>query len=417
MIRRPTHSALPRALECRASNVLPRVSSRSSAAAAGTARHRFFERIAEVLQHHLAHPEVQPATVLEARAVALDEAPPDLRPVLALIPLETLQLENVAHEVAVALNVVDGSARELGRGLGRAYPTLSPDWCVGTIDRLAIIDDQTLYIGDYKGAFSRRRAKDDPQLLANALTACRIYGRPRAKLEILRVGDGEVWFDSAEISAAELDLFELRLQDLWQTIDADAAEGEVEATTGEWCDYCPSFAYCPAKAALARAVIGGDHAELRRLAAEGLPLLSMENAPRIRVLLTEAKQVLDRVEDAIKLFARQTPIPLPDGRVYGVPPGRLDRKIADVDRAQEILATTLSPAIAGKAIKRELSLGAVEDAVRSWLAARPGTVTKRGELSKKLEDVEAQLKAAGALTERPSTIVTSYRPKAEEQKP
>lgn len=408
----PTFSALPRAFRCRMSTVLPRVEHESDDARAGTARHAFLQRVAELLA------TTANGSLEQARALALEEAPETERAFLELIPLETLQLDGIAAEVAVAYDLETGTARELGRGIERRYEGVKATEVVGTIDRLGLLGEEGLYLGDYKGRSHRRKATEDEQLLAGALTAARLYGRRWAEIEVIRLIDGEPFHSKGRVEAFELDSFDLRLQELRHRIAADRAAyaaGDLPpAETGDHCSYCPSLRYCPAKMALARATIGADSEELLQLAREGAPLITEESAARIRQLVLDAEKVLDLVKDAVRDFARQKPFPLNDGsgRWYGVRPDAQEREIVDGRRAAKVLAELFGEDPASAGVDVEVTFSGVERAVKAYLAAHPEK-SKRGAITEGKAIAEETLKARGLLRVIQGGKVTAFKPKGE----
>jgi hypothetical protein len=398
----PTFSSLPRAFACRLSCVLPRVDSTSAFAQEGTTRHLFFQRVSEISQTG--------KTVDEARDLALSEASEEDREVLAMIPLDNLQMANVAPEVAMAFDAATGQARELGRGLDRDYSSARPTEFVGTTDRLGLAGERSVYIGDFKGRARRRPAAQDEQLLAAALCACRIHGRNQAELEIIRVIDGEPYHSTATVGAFELDTFEDRLVELGHRIHDDRAafaRGEIpDAEVGDHCRYCPSLRYCPAKMALARATIGQDSQEILDLVKQGVALIDIENAPRLRELVSQADKILDAVKDALRDFARQTPIPLPDGRVYGVNPDSETREIVDGKAAVKALESIFGPA-ADEAASVDVTFSGIERATKKYL----GADIKRGDLKRFNDMADELLKERGLLRVIKGGTVKAFTPK------
>lgn len=370
-----TFSALPRAFACRLSTVLPRVDQPSEDARAGTVRHRFFQVISEQLQ---AGKDLD-----TARAIALEEAPEDQRQGLEAIPVETLGLSDTAAEVAVAFDVATGEARELGRGIERRYAEaaeaqgqpLRETELVGTLDRLGFIGASTLRVCDFKGRSHRRLPSEDAQLLAGALAASRIYGRPNVELEIARVIDGEVYATREQIDILEVDTFETRVAALRTRIEQDRAAfvaGDVpEAEVSDHCSFCPSMRYCPAQFALARAVLGEDSDEIRAIVKVGKAYMTPQIAVQLHGQIDRAEKILEILKEARREFARASPYQLPDGRWYGVPPESKEREILPGPAAAEVLGELFGAEAARAGTKVEVTLGGVEAAAREFLKAQP----------------------------------------------
>ena len=353
--RNATFSALGRAMACRLSNCLPQTDEASPYAAEGTVFHAFLERVVNLqrLPRRAVLGEGVPEadrsfTLQEARDRAADEAPRELREALLLIDTSTLSLspDAIAAEAAFAYDVETGKARVLGCGLRRAYGELAPTEYAGTLDRLAMIEPDGAYVGDFKrwGWSIRGPVKENAQLRAGALAAVRAYERAWVDVEIIRLGeDGEPWHSQARLEPFDLDVFAEELREHHGRAVADRAaydRGELPpATMGDHCRYCPSLPYCPAQMTLARAVLGGRDDELARLASDKL-LITPEDAPRLWELLDQAQTLLDRVREAVKDYARATPFQIKDGRMVGPVPSP-KREITDGDRAKAVIAEAL----------------------------------------------------------------------------
>lgn len=318
----PTFSALPRAFACPLSAVLPQADHVSEHAEAGTVRHHFLRRISDLTRGGM---PLDPA-----RQLALAEAPEYHRCDLALLPVGAMRLKEVQAEVAFAIDGRSGRARVLGHGIDRAYDAhgRGPDDFAGSLDRLALLGSDGIYVGDYKPRSHTRRADQDEQLLAGALAAVRVHNRRWAEIEIIRLIDGRMFPSKACVAARDLEQFWVRLSTLRLRILEDraafAAGALPAATTGDHCRYCPALRYCPAKMGLARAALGSDLADVLRAVRAREQLVTPETAPRLR----EAVQDLDALVRILKAdladFAAQTPIPQRDGRVYGrTPSGRI----------------------------------------------------------------------------------------------
>lgn len=412
--RLPTFSGLPRWLACQLTDVLPQVDTPSPYRDLGTARHAFFQRVTEILSKPRAVDtqaedggvvtRTRDYTLDEARELALAAAPEEYQSVLAAIPLESLGLSSVASEVALALDLETGEARELGRGLDRDYPAVRDTEIVGTTDRLGLVGSDGLYIGDYKGRSHKTPPDQDAQLLAAALAGSRVYGRVRAQLEVLRDVGGEIRAQSATVDLVALDSFELLLQDrralmvrnreAYAANPADLPEGEV----GPHCAYCPSLRFCPAQMAIARAALGGDSEELRAIQTAGAAYIDVTSAPRLHALVGQAEKLLEVVKEALKNYARQTPFQLADGtgRWYGVPPDAKERELGDGEQVRLALEAVLGEKASRRGVKVEGSFTGVEAAVKAYLAENPA-LAKRGAIKELVEKAEAELARRGLL--------------------
>ncbi len=394
----PTFSALNRAQACRASAVLPGADSISEHATSGTNVHRFLQRTNEV-----------------GRDQALLEVADDDRALCEALDTASLPTDPKAFapEVALVYDAVTGKARELGRGLERNYGAPGPTDFVGTVDIAALMGDDGAFVGDWKKGWSHGRTTPPParnlQLKAGLVAACRAWDRRRGKVEMIRIfDDGDAYRASAAFSPAEVDAAEGELVMLASRIMLDRTTydsgREVPAVTGPHCTYCPSFAWCPANLALARE-LGLAPQEFRD---RSVALITPANAPQVYERVKQARAVLDEVEAAIQTYARQTPIDLGDGVVYGVRPE--ERRAIDGHLAEPALAEVLGDA-AKTAIEPEVTIASVKRAVKKYLAARPKENVRgaAAELEKRALEV---LKARGALKVTQAGKLIEHKPRA-----
>jgi hypothetical protein len=437
----PTFSGLPRWFACELTDILAQVDVPSEDAAAGSARHRFFQRVTELMQAELAarYPgfpdgfasDEGRAMAVEcalqgARELALAEAADEHQEVLAAIPLEQLGLHEVASEVTFALDLETGEARELGRGLERGYAAaaealgvpLRPTEIVGTIDRLALIGDDGLYIGDYKGRSHKTAPGRDPQFLAAALAASRVYHRSWAEIEVIRCIGEQTYAQKERVDLLDLDSFEVRLQERRalreqnRAMHAEDPLGLAEAEVGDHCRYCPSLRYCPAQMAIARAALGGDSEEMQAIVKVGSAYITDESAPRLHALVKRADELLEIVKSALKDFARQTPFQLADGsgRWYGVPPDAKERELLDGRRVEAVLAEIFGAEAAKTGVKVEGTFSGIESAVKAYLSTHPD-LAKRGAIKELRERAEALLQERGLLRTISGGQVKIFKPK------
>ena len=290
---RLTGSGLERAAICPASAVLPHVQTVSEHAERGSQIHAFLE-----------------AVNAKGREAALAEVDDEIRPVCEALDVAKLPTDpsRFAAEVAFAYDTENGQARELGRGIGRAYD-VTPTEIAGTADVIALLDDDGVFVADFKSGWSRRTAaRESLQLRFYALCAARTYGRSRAVVQVIRLfEDGETWTDEAALDAFDLDAFALDLGALMSGIEADrkalAAGIEPEMVEGSHCKWCPAFSRCPAKVALVQLPPRVE--------------ITPDGAAAAYQRLRLYREALDKAEAILKDYARANPILLPDGTVYG----------------------------------------------------------------------------------------------------
>jgi hypothetical protein len=310
-------SALPRISRCPASAVLPQVQSTSEEAEWGTVAHAFLAD-----------------AVTNGRADALPRVPEAHREQCEGLDLSWLNIGQWAAEVAFALNVATGEARELGRDTGRSYRGLLADEVPGTADLVGITGD-AIVILDAKTGQAVDAAAKNWQLKFLAVCAARVYGKSKAVVGLVYLRDERAYIDRAELDALDLDDAVGELVDILDRVDVARIKvkaGQVpDVSEGLWCKHCPAFAACPAKRDLALALAGNPPAELQ------LGMLTPTTAGVAWSKLVEAKQLLGKVEAAVKAaVAEYGEVPLPDGRVLREV--ATERESIDGEKAWQALA-------------------------------------------------------------------------------
>lgn len=409
----PTFSGLPRWFACELVDLLPRAPEAGEDAAAGSARHAFFQRITELLANGAGKTTLEElraadgARTLEgARELALAAAPLEHQEALAAIPVDSpaFRFDQVAAEVALALDLETGAGRELGRGLARDYSSARASEIVGTIDRLGLIGTDGVYVGDYKGRSHRTPPHLDPQFLAAALAAVRAYDRSWAEIEVIYTIGEDVFARKERVDVLDLDLFEQRLLERRARAVANLgrAEGDSRripaAEIGDHCRYCDRFRYCPAQGALARAVLTNEEPDLKAIALVGKAYIDDTSAPRLHALVKQAEKVLETVKEALADYARQAPFQLADGtgRWYGVPPDATTRELLDGRKVQEVLAELFGDQAAAAGVTVKPTLEGIEKAAKAWIA-QDAARGKKGAIKENRERAEKLLQERGLL--------------------
>lgn len=366
-----TGSGLERAMLCDGPAYLQHIDSVSDDAARGSAVHAFFEAVST-----------------KGREAALDDAPEDLRPALEALDLSRLPVgSSYAAEVAFAYDPLMSAARELGRGIGRRYEVGDTE-IAGTADVVALLDDDGVFVADFKSGWSRRTAaKENPQLLFYALAACRAYKRSRAAVQIIRVmEDGTTWTDEAALDAFDLDEFASRVLDLASRyMEVRNEIREPRLAEGEQCRWCPSFSVCPAKVALLA----------KPLAFEAL---SPEVAATAYAKVKLYKAAVERAEEILRDYARTHPIPLEDGTVYGV---RIDHaKNIDAKVARGVLSEWFGEPVAEQGISYEASQASLKRALKA-----------AGNRGISFDDLLAEIQKRGGLKVIQAPKLVAHKPK------
>ena len=383
-------STLGRVLLCPASAVLPQVGVDLEAGHRGTAIHEYLASVPVL-----------------GREVALEQVLPEYRAACEAIDLERLPVadsEAWAAEVAWAYDPEADTARELGRGLGRAYGDLRPGEIPGTADVVAVTPESVVVL-DYKtGRMARRgRAADSMQLRLYALAAARAYGREHAIVALVHIDeDGGAWWDRAELDALDLDGLAAELRGLQGSVAAEAehisAGGIARTVEGEHCRHCPALPHCPSRTRLAAVLATG--------AEDAAPALTAETAPLVLERLEAIESVAKRVRESLELYARQQPVTLPSGEVFG--PVALERETIDPARGALVLAQTFSERVALDAIESKQTMTKTRlKAALKHHAAESGE--KIGALEKRA--LEA-IRAAGAITTTTTHPVRRHKPRA-----
>jgi len=305
-------SETDRVFACPASAVLPHVFEESPHARLGTILHAYLEAVAR-----------------DGRDRALDAVPDEHRDAAAALTLDGLPLDSAGWvaELAVAWDWTTDTARELGRGVGRAYETVLHTEIPGTADVVGLASDAVVVL-DYKTGYgSLPPAGASGQLRTLALALCRLYGRDRAIVGYLRPGrDGvPAWCDRAELDALDIDghgiAVKRHVADLFEAAEhGDGPDGDspgrfVPTVLGRHCRYCPALRVCPGQVGLLRGALSGDAVD-SLVALRGGPIFVPDAAAAFE-RIGQIRKALTLVEEAIFAVARQTPIPLSDGRVLG----------------------------------------------------------------------------------------------------
>ena len=357
-MRLPTASAIDRAMHCPASCVLPQVHSTSEDAERGTAVHAF---------------------IVDARARGRDAALDAIeigaphRRLCEAMPLDRMPTGG-RHELALAWSAATDTARLLGENIGRNYPALDPAEFAGTADLAGLIEPDLGGVWDWKSGYRRLGpARESWQLRFNALALSRYLScsRVRAAFWYLR-DDGLLAEDAHEFNAIELADFADDLAQLIQRIahvdEQVRAEQVPTVSEGPWCDYCGAVSACPAKTALARALVV-ESANLE----QRITSLTIEDAGRAWAKLRAFEAIAKRIKAGLQQFARVHPVPLPSGKVLREvewPNTEVDGEIAWRE-----LHSLFGPDIAHVACPRQTSQAAIERAIRPLAAAQSVAVT------------------------------------------
>jgi hypothetical protein len=379
-------SKLERAVPCPGSVVLPQIDSDNPQRGRGTAVHAFLADIANGKAHQEALDRVSDEEHREACA-AID---------LSRLP----SLKDFGAEVAFALDVRTGRARELGRNLDRDYSGLLPGEMPLTADLVGLLPDgEGVYVGDFKtGRVPVAGAKLNWQMRGLAVAATRTYGRSYAVVSLITVRDDYVGYDQATHDAFDLSWDAQELQHAVGRIE-DAQDkyergGQPKIVTGIHCRYCPAFAGCPAQTSMVRA-LAANPADMERQVME---LLTEETAGQAWAKLKQVEEVVKRVRETLYAWAAEHPIDLGNGLVFG--PVNSTRRVLSGPKVRNLLREMYDDAIAEEAVEIKTSQAAIERALKQ--------VAPKGELAAAKRKVMDLLQEVGGITTVRSTSMKEH---------
>jgi hypothetical protein len=365
-------SALPRLFACPGSAALPQARTVSQWADAGTERH---------LEKEV--------------AVALGDYDDLPEKVHALIPADAI---SVRAEVAVAYNVLTGTGRELGTGLGRKYGQLEPGEIPGTIDLLILAPGRAVIV-DWKGWEDVAAPADNEQTLVYALAVARAHGLDEATVAIAYLGEGKERVPQATLDVLDLDSFASSLERLHGAIEGQfrrVQSGQMpDVSEGRQCKYCPAAHACPAKVALVRRLVTGGEAD----ALEMMTPLDGDTAREAYIRLGHAKNLLKRIERALYAHAAETPISLGGGRFFGKRT-RLGNESLDGDVVYSVLREAHGQKVADLAVTRE--------ATKKSLRAALATVTPKGGLASAEKQTLDEIRSRGGSRREEREVVEEF---------
>lgn len=403
-------SRQPLLMKCIGSSVLPRVASESRAADVGTLKHEHLElRNKRGLDEALAA-----MTTIGARLGLPDR---DVAIATALMRRFTwMPPKGAVSEIALCL-MSDGRVVRVDGGQGD-YDVPDGAMLPGTIDliwsepeplivhedgRIECPKGSLLFCADWKTGDEANVTpiERNEQVLANALMAGRFTGAERVVPTLIypAPGDGD-WEQTDPIRVTTLARVEERLrerEELAIELRAAHARGEpIPLTSGPWCTYCPSSAYCPEKVAQLQAIVALQPPAAGRS-------FTPEEATWWADRLAMIGQLRQKASEALKAYVAATgkPIPMSNGNVWG----------PVFDTEEEIV-----PDVAMAVLREELGDGA--DKVLSTSKAAIERAVKADHEEKKIKRkvgptvsrILAKLHAAGAIKQNTSVSYRAQRP-------
>jgi len=288
-----TASALERALECPASEVMPRVLSSSAYSDRGNNLHAFTRRVVRGVPIEDALVHVAEKWQPTAKAI-------DFRKL-------TAGLADIRSERAFAIDTEAQTVRFLGEDIGRRYPERTRAEFAGTEDigAVASYTKRPVTIDVKTGWEPVSPPDENAQIQFFAARAYLDTGATEVEGRIAYIREsGAVHFDTHVFKRIEIEDFLDDLAELVPRIEAARAQlaetGMVTVAPGKWCRYCPALTSCPSKVGLAR-TLAGELGDVSRM----LTALTPAQRGAAWAKAKEIKSLVDVVLDGLKECATQ----------------------------------------------------------------------------------------------------------------
>jgi len=272
-------------------------------------------------------------------------------------------------EVSYAYDTSDGTSRELGVGIKRAYGELRPFEIAGTLD-VEGRGPTTLVVIDKKSYEAVTPPARNLQVRSCALAAAR--ARPADRV-VVGINHELTGLQTAELDPVfDLDVIAHDVRALLvrsAATRATARAGQpVEFRAGRWCRWCPAFHSCPEQRAL-KAIDPDDANTALSL------VIDDESAPRVYALYQRIGILQKRLAQAVHAYAASTPIPLGGGRFFGRNETRGNEKL-NGDTVWGVVRDLFDQHTADAAVARSATKKRLEEALKG----RRGAVAKVLEL-------------------------------------
>jgi hypothetical protein len=297
-------------------------------------------------------------------------------------------------EVKVFYDLVNDVGGIVGYGNDRGYEDRGPFVVFGTADIIGRSPDGTaVVVVDRKGYNEQTPAYRNPQVSILALAVTRAYG--------LRSADVAIWpraaaLDVAELGAMDLDAFAAEakgaLVEVMRAKETHKNGGPLKFNEGRHCQYCPAFAACPQKQALALTLKG-----------EPALRLSLENdkdAADAYEFARRVRELLKRLDAAVYARAAQRPIPLADGRMLGQVSKQGNEKL-DGDAVWSVVAERHGRDIADTAVIRTATKSRLKEAL-SFAGVASAAKAER--------EILDAVRARGGASRKETTAIEVYEP-------
>ena len=288
------------------------------------------------------------------RDAALAQAPEESHRFCEQLPLEHLPTGG-RLELSLAWDYETDKGRILGENLPRmeAYRNAKPTEFVGTADMAGTANGQVVIVDWKTGHRALGPAKESWQLRFLALALCRVTGLEEAHVSYVYLRDDGTYHREPAV----LDSFELaEFADKLREMPARILGSGRHFTAGAHCRYCGALPVCPAQTALARSMVD----DVQRIH-DTIDTLTPREAGTVWEKLDAAEKLIGVIRDSLKTYAKQTPLPLSDGRIV--------REVMwpwtkiDAVTAERVLLTEYGEEVAREAVKLATSQASIEKAL------------------------------------------------------
>lgn len=306
-------------------------------------------------------------------------------------------------EVAHGLDIATGDAREVGVGIGRAYPPpRTPFERFGTVDAEGW-DPTTrhLVIVDKKGYEQATAAARNPQLRFLARAASTV--RRAARVTVAIAGELRA-LDVAELDAFDLDTIPHELRQVELSVAAarsQARDGRPPVlTTGRWCRWCPAFNACPEQRALAALTSRPDDDPELALVTT---VIDDDDAPAVYQLYKRIGILKKRIEETLYAMAARRPIPIGGGKFFGKHVVKGDREY-DGPTVHAVVAANpeLGRDVADKVVEMIATQAQFERVVKP--------LVKRGKFAATARAVFGEVERQGKMQRKETTEIGEFVP-------
>ncbi len=255
---------------------------------------------------------------------------PELVPRCEAISLDSVFRlgDTFAAEVAYAYDVATDTARIIGTNLGRRYGRLGATEIPTTTDIELRAPVGVVVILDAKSGWRQVSARDSMQIRMHALAVSRARGLDRVRVGILQIDDeGTATAEVLELDDMELDAFSFEVRQAWGRVEAARAElaaGRVpDVATGDHCRYCPAWASCPSRVALARSTLSLEAATVKGQ----IEAMTPDEAGDLWLRYKVGEELLEVIGVQLRAYAERAPLQLADGRTVEMVPQRQVRSV------------------------------------------------------------------------------------------